>query len=116
MKECIRPVNEIVAAFVEADAFLRYTSKTGIARLPSAPRNQTIRDAESLFRKYKRSVRANARLRPEDQKEVKVPLLKKPVAIWNNHNYALENGMLSFPMVISGKSRRIRVQAILTDY
>jgi putative transposase len=45
-----------------------------------------------------------------------VPLLEKPVAIWNNQNYPLENGMISFPMLIDGKSGQIRVQAILTDY
>lgn len=115
-KEYIRLVNEIIADFVEADACLRYTSKTVIAELPSALRNQAIRDAKSVFRKYTRSVRANAKLRPEEQKEVKVPLLRRPVAIWNNQDYSLENGMLSFPVLMDGKSRRIGLQAILTYY
>lgn len=116
MKEYIRLVNEIVAGFVDADAFPRYTSKTVIVELPNALRSQAIRDAKCVFRKCRRSLRANAILGPEGQNEVKVPLLEKPVAIWNNQNYPLENGMISFPMLIDVKSGQIRVQAILTDY
>jgi putative transposase len=42
--------------------------------------------------------------------------LKKPVAIWNNQNYAIKYGYLSFPVWMNGKSTRILVKAILTDY
>ncbi len=115
-KEYIRLVNQIVADFVKSDAPLKYTSKTVIAELPSAVKNQAIQDAKSVFKKYKKNVCANARLKPEDQREVRVPILKKPVAIWNNQNYSLKENILSFPVLIADKSKRIEVKAVLTDY
>ncbi|MDD4834873.1 MAG: transposase [Lutispora sp.] len=115
-KEYIRLVNQIVADFVEAGTSLKYTSKTVNAELPSAVKNQAIQDAKSVFKKYKKNCRANARLKPEDQKEVKVPILKKPLAIWNNQNYSLNGNVLSFPVLIADKSKRIEVKGILTDY
>ena len=92
-KEYIRLVNQIVADFVHADASLKYTSKTVVAELSSAVKNQAIQDAKSVFMKYKKNLRTNARLKPESQKESKVPILKKPVAIWNNQNYTLKGEM-----------------------
>jgi len=115
-KEYIRLVNQIVADFVESDAILKYTSKTVVAELSSAVKNQAIQDAKSVFKKYKKNVRANSQRKPEDRKEIKVPILKKPVAIWNNQNYSLNGNIVSFPVLISDKSKRIEVKAILTDY
>jgi len=109
-------VNQIVVNYVEADMNLKYTSKDVIANLPSAVKNQAIQDAKSVFAKYKKAVRTNGKLKPEDQKQIKVPVLKKPVAIWNNQNYSLKGNILSFPVIVDGKSKRIKVQAILTDY
>ncbi|PKM79528.1 MAG: transposase, partial [Firmicutes bacterium HGW-Firmicutes-14] len=109
-------VNQIVAKYVEADMNLRYSSKDIIANLPSAVKNQAIQDAKSVFARYKKTVRTNGKLRPADQKQIKVPVLKKPVAIWNNQNYSLKGNILSFPVIVDGKSKRIKVQAILTDY
>lgn len=116
MKEYIRLINEIVADFVEADACLGYTSKTVVADLPSALRNQAIQDAKSVFRKYKKRVRASAGLEPEEQEAVKAPILKTPVAIWNNQDYSLVGDILSLSVPVQGKSRRIGIRAILTDY
>jgi len=82
--EYIRLVNQVVADYVSTDANLKYSSKTVVAALPSAVKNQAIQDAKSVFSKYKKAVRSNTRLKPENQKEVEVPLLKKPVSIWNN--------------------------------
>jgi IS605 OrfB family transposase len=115
-KEYIRLVNQIVADFVEADINLKYTSKTVVAELSSAVKNQAIQDAKSVFKKYKKNIRTNSRLKPEDQKKVKIPILKKPVAIWNNQNYSLNGNVLSFPVLIANKSKRIEVQTVLTDY
>jgi putative transposase len=114
--EYICLVNQIVSDYLAAGQSLKYTSKNVAAPLPSAVKNQAIRDAKSAFVKYKKAVRANARLKPEEQKEVKVPTLKKPVAIWNNQNYSLKDNILSFPVIIGGKSKRIEVEAVLTDY
>ena len=115
-KEYIRLVNQIVADFVESDASLKYTSKTVVAELSSAVKNQAIQDAKSIFKKYKKSVRANSQRKPEDQKQIKVPILKKPVAVWNNQNYSIDGNIVSFPVIISDKSKRIEVKANLTDY
>lgn len=61
-------------------------------------------------------IHANTKRKPEQQKEVKIPQLKKPVVIWNNQNYALKGDLLSFPVIIAGKSKRIEVKTILTEY
>lgn len=60
-----------------------------------------LRQASKYYRKYK--------------KTNKLPILKKPVCIWNNQNYKI-NDYLSFPVMINGKSQGIKVKVILTDY
>jgi len=64
-REYIRLVNQIVADYVESDAILKYTSKTVVAQLSSAVKNQAIQDAKSIFKKYKKNVRANSQRKPE---------------------------------------------------
>lgn len=115
-KEYIRLVNQVVSDFVSADAHLKYSSKDVVAILPSAVKNQAIRDAKSVFTKYKKTVKANAKLKSEEQKEIKVPILKKTLAIWNNQNYSIKGDILSFPVIIDGKSQRLEIEAILTNY
>jgi len=115
-KEYIRLVNQIVSDSVFVNNFLKYTSKDVDANLPSAVKNQAIRDANSVFSKYKKRVYANAKLEPKKQKEIKVPNLKKPVAIWNNQNYSLKKNILSFPVWVNNKSKCLKVKIILTDY
>ena len=116
MSEYIRLVNQIVSDFVSANAHLKYSSKNVVATLPSAVKNQAIRDAKSVFTKYQKAVNANAKLKPEEQKDIKVPTLKKPIAIWNNQNYSLKGSILSFPVTIGSKSQRIEIEAISTNY
>ncbi|MDD2234736.1 MAG: hypothetical protein PHZ11_09375 [Desulfitobacteriaceae bacterium] len=53
-KEYILLVKRIVAEFVEADAILKYMSKSVVAELSSAVKNRAIRDAKSVFKKYKK--------------------------------------------------------------
>lgn len=101
-KEYIRLINQIVADYVTADKDLKYTSKSVNAELPSAVKNQAIQDAKSVFKKYR--------------KTKKQSILKKPVAIWNNQNHGLKDNLLSFPVLIKGKSKRIEVPIVLTDY
>ena len=115
-KEYIRLVNQIVSDSVLADKPLKLTSKDVVADLPSAVKNQAIRDAKSVFARYKKSLHANAKLEPEKQKEVKVPVLKKLVAIWNNQNYSLKDNILSFPVWIDSKSKCLGIKVILNDY
>lgn len=116
MQEYIHTVNQVVEDYVSSDNSIKHTSKSVIADLPSALKNQAIQDAKSIFKKYTKNVKFNAK-KPEDkQKEIKVPILKKPVAIWNNQNYAIKFGYLSFPVWQNGKSTRVVVEAVITDY
>lgn len=115
-KEYIRATNVAVAEYVEANKNLKYSSKDICAELPSALKGQIAQDTKSIFQKYNKAVKANARKEPDKQRNIKVPILKKPVAIWNNQNYAIKFGQLSFPVWQDGKSTRIVVKAILTDY
>lgn len=108
--EYITTVNAIVSDMVSADACLKLTSKDITSTLPSAVKNQAIRDAKSVYSKYKKSTK-----KAEDKQE-SVPVLKKPVCIWNNQNYSFKDGLLSFPVMIDGKSHRISVKTATTDY
>jgi hypothetical protein len=58
MTEYIRLVNQIVSDYFSADASLKCSSKDVVADLPSAVKNQTIRDAKSVFVKYKKRSRS----------------------------------------------------------
>ena len=114
--EYIRLINHVVSDFVSADKILKYSSKNVIAALPSAVKNQAIRDASSVFSKYKKTIKKNSKLKSEQRKEVKLPILKRPVVIFNNQNYTLKNSTLSFPIILEEKSKRIEIKALLTEY
>ncbi|MBK5252001.1 MAG: transposase, partial [Peptostreptococcaceae bacterium] len=101
-KTYIKTVNETVSEMVDAKNVLKLTSKDVNALMPSAIKNQAIRDAKSVYRKSK--------------KLGVVPVLKKPVCLWNNQNYRIKENALEFPVLISNKSKRIKVKAIFNDY
>ena len=48
-------INYVVLDFVSAEKILKYSSKNVIATLPSAVKSQAIRDARSVFSKYKKA-------------------------------------------------------------
>ena len=75
-KTYIKTVNEIVASMVEAKKVLKLSSKDVDVLMPSAVKNQAIRDAKSVYRKSK--------------KLKTVPILRKPVCLWNNQNYTVK--------------------------
>ncbi len=101
-KTYIKTVNEIVSDMVEAEKALQLSSKDVDALMPSAVKNQAIRDAKSVYKKSK--------------KQGTVPILRKPVCLWNNQNYTVKESTLEFPVLINGKSQRIGVKAIFNDY
>src|SRR5690606_30738753 len=101
LNEYISTVNHIVRIMIDTQC-VKLTSKDIQTNLPSAVKNQAIQDAKSVFKKYKKT---NV-----------VPILKKPVCIWNNQNYKINNSFISFPVLINGKSKRIHVKALLTEY
>lgn len=79
--EYISTVNNTVQIMINTNN-MKLTSKDIKANLPSAVKNQAIQNAKSVYRKYK--------------KTKKLSILKKPVCIWNNQNYKIDNH-LSFP-------------------
>ena len=100
--EYIKTVNDTVSLMVAENSSLKLTSKDIIANLPSAVKNQVIRDSKSIYSKYKKTKIQS--------------ILKKPMAIWNNQNYSIGENSISFPIMINGKSKKIRVKAILDQY
>jgi putative transposase len=98
----IKTVNEIVVSMVEAEKVIKLSSKDTKAPMPSAVKNQAIRDAKSVYRKSK--------------KLKTIPILRKPVCLWNNQNYRIKENTLEFPVLINGKSKRIKVKAAFSDY
>lgn len=101
LREYIATVNETAQMMVDTNV-TTYTSKNIDAKLPSAVKNQAVRDAKSVCQRYK--------------KTKKLPILRKPMCIWNNQNYSIKDNQLSFPVFIDGKSKRISVRLLLTDY
>lgn len=115
MQEYIKTANNVVNDYVGGNT-IKHTSKTVSADLPSALKNQVIQDAKSIFKKYTKNLKANAKKEPDKQKEIRVPILKKPVAIWNNQNYSIKYGYITFPVWLNGKSTRIMVKTETTGY
>jgi len=115
-KNYIAAVNATVSTLLDAKIPLRFSSKDIVADLPSAVKNQVIRDAHSVCNRYRKAVKDNAKKLPDKQKNITTPILKKLVCIWNNQNYTLNDGVVSFPVMINGASRRIQVSAVVTEY
>nr|WP_145405624.1 RNA-guided endonuclease TnpB family protein [Paenibacillus xylanexedens] len=99
--EYIRVVNTLVAEMVEEKKRLKKTTKDVPAHLPSAVKNQAIKDANSVFStKVKKS------------KYAIIPTLKKPICVWNNQNYSFDFTHISIPFLVEGKSRRVKIRAL----
>lgn len=95
-QEYIATVNVLVSAF-DADMIEDgFSTKDFIAALPSAVKNQVVRDARSVFHRSRTCGR--------------IPVLKKPICQWNNQNWHLGGGVLTIPMLINGKTQRIDIQ------
>jgi len=100
--EYVKSVNYVFDLMFHAEKKLHLTSKDIKASLPSALKNQAIRDGKSLYVRF--------------LKTKKKSVLKKKVCVWNNQNYKLEGDFLYFPVMINGKSKRIKVKILLTEY
>lgn len=107
----IGTINGIVSDFVSLGETDKRTSADISVGLPSALKNQAIQDARSIFKKYikdaKFATKINEKKPLEKQKTVRVPVLKKPVAIWNNQNYSIGENSISFPVWKDGKSAKL---------
>lgn len=116
MNTYIATVNDIVADFRAMDKTDKRTSKDVAAILPSCLKNQCIKDAKSIFKKYKKSCREADKWNkkhPDEPKTATCPILKKPASIWNNQNYTIEADRIGFPVFLNGKSSKIYVRAII---
>gem|GEM_PF-90966 len=99
-KEYISTINTLVSEMIAEKKSTSKSSKDLSVHLPSAVKNQAIIDAKSVFRKAKKNV---------------VPVLKKPVCIWNNQNYTFDSLNISLPIMVDGKAKKIPIRALLID-
>ncbi|MBS4196018.1 RNA-guided endonuclease InsQ/TnpB family protein [Lederbergia citri] len=102
-KTYISTINDLVSEMVEEKKNTKKSSKHIDVALPSAVKNQAIKDAKSVFKKAKKS---NYKV---------VPALKKPICIWNNQNYSFDFTHISMPLMVDGKARKTAIHALLVD-
>lgn len=103
-KEYISLINNLVKEMVFKKKSTKKTTKDVSSNLPSAVKNQAIKDAKSIFStKIKKS------------KYAIIPVLKKPVCVWNNQNYSFDFTHIHLPLMIDGKAKKIPIRALLVD-
>jgi putative transposase len=95
-QEYISTVNVLVASFDSDVLTGKVSTKDFQSTLPSAVKNQALRDAQSVF---KRSFALGC-----------IPVLKKPICQWNNQNWRVEQGILIVPMYLGGKTQQVRIR------
>nr|WP_225942085.1 transposase [Sporosarcina limicola] len=100
----IKIINTLVSEMVEAKANTKKSTKDIEADIPSAVKNQAINDAKSIF--SKKVKKSNYKI---------IPILKKPVCVWNNQNYSFDFTHISIPFMVNGKSTRLKIRALLID-
>lgn len=97
-QEYISTVN-VLASALDADLIPHdesFSTKDFMAPLPSCVKNQALRDARSIFR---RSLDLDV-----------LPVLKKPLCQWNNQNWRIEEGVLTVPISLDGKTVPLSVR------
>ncbi len=93
--EYISTINVLVQAY-DADMIEKgFSTKDFVAPLPSAVKNQVLRDARSVF---KRSLKLG-----------RIPILKKPICQWKNQNWQVKDGVLTIPVCLDGKTQQIEI-------
>ncbi|PEA23896.1 transposase [Bacillus cereus] len=103
-REYIKLINTLISEMVETKESTKKSTKDIEANIPSAVKNQAIKDAKGLFAtKVKKS------------KYKIIPILKRPVCVWNNQNYSFDSTHISIPFKVKGKSTRLKVRALLID-
>jgi len=122
-KEYVSTVNGLVAGAVNGHSIAKATTADVAANLPSAIKNQCIRDARSIVKKHYKSCHATVLKNRHLAKQgaavrvtaPKLPVLKKPCCYVNNQNFKLKENSLEFPVMHDGKSKRISVPVNLTE-
>lgn len=123
MGEYIRTVNRLVSDSISGISISRYTSRDVDAALPSAIKNQCVRDAKSIIRRHDNAMRKAAtqnrllakRGKSFTIKEPAVPVLKKPCCYINNQNFRIRESHIDFPVMVNGKSTRLSVRTKMSD-
>lgn len=123
MSEYISTVNSLVSDAASGKSIARITTADVDAQLPSALRNQCIRDAKSIIRKYYKSchsaVLKNRSLARKTSNiritAPKLPILRKPCCYINNQNFKVNGNNIEFPVIIGGRSKRIVVKTQISD-
>ncbi len=100
-KQYVETVNQLTEQAKLLGAFPKLTSKDIQASLPSAVKNQVIRDARSIHNKSK-------------TKE-KHPILKRRVYYVNNQNYSIGDNTVAFPVMMDGKTKRLSISSRITE-
>jgi len=100
-QEYIKIVNQLSHQAAENKSFPKITTKDVDTFLPSAICNQAIRDAKTVYTKFK--------------KTKKLSILKKPVYYINNQNYSILDNAIAFPITIGGKTKKTYFKAIPTE-
>ncbi|MFB6367252.1 RNA-guided endonuclease InsQ/TnpB family protein [Paenibacillus elgii] len=95
--EYIKTVNLLTEQAEASGTFPKLTSKDVDAKLPSAVKNQAIRDARSIHNKTK--------------KQGKRPILKRRAYYVNNQNYSLGDHSVAFPVMLDGNVQRFKISA-----
>ena len=126
----IQTVNNLIQTAIRDADISKYTSKDITAELPSAVKNQCIRDAKSIIKKHRKechkAVLKNRKLLKQKKEPVTaphLPVLKKPCCYWNNQNFVISKDVfsaddtvcLSVPVLVNGKSERIRTKTFCTE-
>ena len=105
MDEYIETVNDLVSSALNGAEIQNYSSKDVEADLPSALKNQCIRDARSLLRRYNRQRKTNN----------SPPVLKRPCCYINSQNYRIKGDRIEFPVSAAGKPRRLSVRTRMSE-
>ena len=122
MTEYISVVNSLVSDAMTGRQISKLTTADVKANLPSALRNQCIRDAKSIVKKHRGICRATV-LRNRKLKEhsklvllaPNVPVLRKPCCYINNQNFRIRGNCIEFPVMINGKVKRTSVLTKMTE-
>ena len=102
-KSYIAAINALVSEMVAEKKTTKKSSKDIPANLPSAVKNQAIKDAKSVFKKARQS------------NYQRTPILKKPICVWNNQNYSFDFTHIFFPIMVNGKAKKTPIRALLVD-
>ena len=116
MEMYIACVNSLVALHLSGVSIQKFSSKDVDAKLPAAVKNQAIRDAKSVLRRYAKKQRKVERKRAwfaeqgktpkRPIRDAKVPILCRPVLLVNNQNFKidLDAKTVSFPLFRDGET------------